>query len=276
MTGGQNFYTLSGMKHLYFFLLLCLTSLHAAATGGGYYMADLRARQATLKDAESIETLAAYLTKDLKTDVQKVRAVAVWMVYQMEKNGYRAKQLIRYSNLGIPAPAPLENDPFKTRIGTPREFAALFEQIARAAGLNVVTVNGYAGKNISAPRARKPAWAAAQTLLSFISEENSDLQRYEAAWNAVEIDKEWYLIDTYWMIAGTTESAKDISSDAGMRLFLKRRLRHTPAPSTLRRGKTIDEDYFFAKPRFFIKTHFPLDPKWQFITPPRSWATFVS
>lgn len=264
------------MKHLYLLFFLCLISLRTTAAGGGYYMADLRARQATLNDAASIESLAAYLTKDLKTDEQKARAVAVWMVYQMEKNGYRAKQLIRYSNLGIQAPAPVENDPFKTRIGTPQEFAALFERIARAAGLTVVTINGYAGKNISAPRARKPSWTAAQTLLSFISQENSDLQRYEAAWNAVQIDGKWNLIDTYWMIAGTTESARDISSDASMRLFLKRRLNRTPSPSSLRRGKTIDEDYFFAKPRFFIKTHFPLDSEWQFITPPRSWATFVS
>lgn len=264
------------MKRFLTWFFLCLFPIFGTNAQNGYYMADLRARQATNQDAVTIENLASYLTKDLKTDQQKARAVAMWMFYQMEKDGYRSKQLIRYSNLGILAPPPLKNDPFKTRIGTSRDFAELFEKIARSAGLTVVTIFGYAGKNISSPKPQDPVWTAAQTLLTFASKENASLQRYEAAWNAVQINGNWHLIDTYWMIAGKTESAKEISSESSMKLFLKRRTRRTPSPASLRRGKNLDEDYFFAKPRFFIKTHFPNDPKWQFITPPRTWATFAS
>lgn len=263
------------MTHAILFLF-ALLAYCLPVQAANYFTADLRARQATYKNAETKESLVAYLTQGLSSDQEKARAIAAWIAYQMEKNGYRDRQLIRYSNLGQAAPALLPNDPFVTRIGTPREFADLFTELATLAGLKAATIPGYAGKNISAPRSQDPTGVLVKTLLQTTAVSNYTLQRYEAAWNAVYTDEEWHLIDTYWMISGTVIGARGISTDLQMKTFLKQREKRPPTVASLRRGKTIDDDYFYAKPRFMIKTHFPNDSFWQFITPPRTWATFVS
>ncbi len=264
-----------------FFRLICLLVFclfPVVSRAQNYYMIDLRAKRATWKEAQTPETLVSYLTKNLSSDAEKARAIAAWIVFQVDRDGYRAKQLISSSNKGTLASEPVENDVFKTRIGTPQEFAALFHQLASLAGLEVVTIPGYAGYHISAPRnMRQPIYTAAATILGYEPRVNADLQRYMASWNAVKIKGEWQLIDTYWMISGDeARTARDIQTDQGMALFLKRRLQMPPQISSLIRGKKIDDKYFLAKPRFFIKTHFPNDSVWQFITPPRTWATFVS
>ena len=252
------------------FIILWATPIFA----GSYTLLDNRAQNASVFETET--ELVTYLTDGLSDDQSKARVLAAWMVYQMERNGYRHKELIKYSNQNRPAPQALSNDSFKTRIGTPQEFANLFADLCRAAGLEVQVIPGYAGNNIQSFRYKKPAFQAAEVMLNYWTGENYPLQRYQASWNAVKINDNWELIDTYWMIANDRlYAAKNISSTTAMEHFLEKRIQRLPSRQQLARGKRINNDYFCAKPTFFVKTHFPLDSKWQLLPLPRTWSAFI-
>ena len=60
-----------------------------------------------------------------------------------------------------------------------------------------------------------------------------------------------------------------------MERFLSKRERRQPTLSELTKGKTINNDYFDAKPRAFIKTHFPFDNQWQLLPTPVTLASFL-
>ena len=236
---------------------------------------DNRAKNAPAFETES--ELVAFLTQDLTDEKSKARVLAAWMVYQMERDGYRRKELIKYSRQNRSAPEPIPNDPFKTRIGTSQDFANLFADLCRTAGLETQVISGYAGENIQTFRYQKPLFQAAEVFLNYWTGENYPLQRYQAAWNAVKIDDQWELIDTYWMIANQNLfTAKNISSNTAMKRLLEKRTQRLPSRQQLSVGKHINNNYFCAKPIFFIKTHFPLDSRWQLLPTPWTWSTFTS
>ena len=240
-----------------------------------YGLLDSRAQNAPAFETES--ELVSYLTQGLSDDRSKARVLAAWMVYQMERDGYRRKELIKYSRQNRSAPEPIPNDPFKTRIGTPQEFASLFADLCTMAGLTVQTITGYAGDNIQTFRYQKPLFQAAEVMMNHWRDENYPLQRYQASWNAVKIDDNWELIDTYWMIANQILfAARTVSSGAAMKRLLEWRTQRLPSRQQLAQGKRINNKYFCAKPNFFIKTHFPLDSRWQLLPTPWTWSTFIS
>ena len=257
------------------FIFLLILFLGTFVYANPYTLLDNRAKNAPTFETES--ELVAYLTKDLSDDTSKARVLAAWMVYQMERDGYRHKQLIQYSNQNRPAPDPIPNDSFKTRIGTPQEFASLFSDLCASAGLETQVIHGYAGNDIPTFRYQKPLFQAAEVMLDYWTGGNYSLQRYQAAWNAVKINDKWELIDTYWMIANDLLfAAKNISSKTAMEHFFKKRIQRLPSHQKLSAGKRINNDYFCAKPDFFIKTHYPLENKWQLLPIPRTWGTFTN
>ena len=241
-----------------------------------YVQWDRLAKNAPLSVADSPRQLVSYLTKNATTETQKARVLAAWMVYQVQRDGYRRKVLIRFSNKNLPAPKALDNHTFQTRIGTSQDFASLYQELCALAGLQAVIIDGFVGNDIQAFRYNNAYYQAAEVALSQWLGENNTLQRYRASWNAVKINDTWRLVDTYKMIANDDlYVAQDIQTEAAMKRFLKKRQEHTPRPNVLAIGKHIDNAYFFAKPNQFVKTHFPLDSKWQLLAVPRTWATFV-
>jgi len=68
------------------------------------------------------------------------------------------------------------------------------------------------------------------------------------AWNAVKIEGRWYLVDVTW--------------DAG----------HVHQRSF---RKAYGTTYLFPEPGQFLYTHFPSEPKWQLLDPPRTAKQFV-
>ncbi len=259
---------------LFFCCLPGISALQAQTFG----LIDNRAETAPDSVANTPENLVAYLTKDLTNPTQKARAIAAWIAFQVQRDGYRRKILIQYSNRNARAPESLKNDVFKTRIGTPQEFAALFQQLAMHAGLESVVIDGFAGYDIPSFRYQDPVYAAGEVILRrYSNHTNYPLQRYRAAWNAVKINDDWKLLDTYWMIAADhLYAAQDISSDRAMRRFLDKRMNRLPSRAELTRGKRINNDFFFAPPRRFVKTHFPLDSRWQLLPVPVSWSSFTN
>lgn len=261
------------MRFFWFFILLIFSG---AATAQTFSALDARARRAPASEAQTPEQLVSYLTRDLAADEQKARVLAMWIAYQVQRDGYRHKQLIQYSTQGKSAPLPPPHDPLKTRLGTPHDFAALFQLMGTLAGLQVVTIQGYAGHSIQASRYHEPLLQAVDAGLRSWRGFDYRLQRYFGAWNAVYANDKWQLIDTYWMIAGELRAGQDIQSDREMERFLEKRAKRAPSLSELAQSKRIDERYFFASPRFFVKTHYPTDSRWQLLPIPVSWAAFTS
>ncbi len=264
------------MKHLVW-ILTTFCFLTTSVSAQLYHTIDTRAKRASWQDAETPESLVAYLTQNLTTDQDKARAIAAWITFQVERDGYRHFLLVQASNDNRLATAPLSNDTFQTRIGTSYDFANLFQQLAEIAGLESVTIEGFAGRQIRAFRYQDPIYQAAETLYTYWTDKNYQLQRYQAAWNAVKINDKWELVDTYWMIANPDLYAADtVRTNLSMKSFLKRRLNRPPAIRQLTAGKKIDDAYFMAKPRFFARTHFPLESHWQLLRTPLTWASFIS
>ncbi len=106
-------------------------------------------------------------------------------------------------------------------------YSELLRQMCIVAGLRCETISGYAAEPQTPPRA---------------------LEKADHAWNAVELDSTWYLIDATWASGtyheGTTRT----------QVFL-------PA-------------YYLANPKEFIQTHFPLMPMWQLLDCPISLEEF--
>jgi hypothetical protein len=68
------------------------------------------------------------------------------------------------------------------------------------------------------------------------------------AWNAINIEGKWYLLDVTWG-AGYVNKG----------IFYRE----------------YEPDYFMVNPRFFASNHIPDDPKWQLLDQPHTEATFV-
>ncbi|MGN1063541.1 MAG: transglutaminase domain-containing protein [Alphaproteobacteria bacterium] len=260
------------MKKIIFVLLGMFLSFPVWAVN--YNTLDARARRLSVPNTLSKEQLVTALTNGLTDAADKARVLAAWMVYQIDRNGYERQKLIEASNKTTPADPPLPNDIFKTRIGTPDEYAELFAELATLAGLEVVKIEGYAGRNVPASRYEHKTMKALEPVINRIRGGNYRLQRYAAAWNAVKINGTWQLLDTYWMTKGERMVGQDKSAYA-MRSFLAKRAKNTPSVSSLAKGKSIDNDFFFAKPQDFVKTHFPDNPDWQLLSVPRTWSDFT-
>lgn len=254
-----------------FILTLCLSFSALAISYGSL---DRKARNLPIRQATTKQQLVEQLTKGLKTDEEKARVIAAWIAYQVQRNGFEYQKLIRASNDNKLADPPLENDIFKTRIGTPEEFAHLFEELGSMAGLEVKTIYGYAGWRVPAYRYERPKMQAIEPLIDKVRGGEYKLQRYRSAWNAVKIDGEWKLLDTYWMIDGETRTGQE-KSERAMRTFLEKRMKKTPSLSSVTNGKRLNDMFFFPRPQRMIKTHYPDDDEWQLLPSPKSWSTFT-
>lgn len=260
------------MKKLLLFIgFVLLSSSVFAMTNNAL---DIRAKKMPVEQATSKEQLVAQLTNGLTTDAEKARVIAAWIAYQVDKNGYEYEKLVKASNRNALADPALENDVFLTRIGTSFDFAKLYTELATIAGLKTVIINGYAGENIPANRYSGRLMQAIEPSVNRIRGGTYRLQRYEGAWNAVNIDGKWQLVDTYWMSKNNKMIGREFTERQMIKEFEKRKHR-LPSASQLTANKNIDDDYFFAKPRQFVKTHFPFDSQWQLLPVPTTWTSFT-
>lgn len=134
---------------------------------GRYALVDARARAAPASCAMSVEALTTYLGQWVNDDAEKARAVFTWIAHNVAYDvSLRGKRQETSSVL-------------RGRRATCSGYAALFEELAEALGLEVEIISGH-GKG----RGYEPG----QGLNS----------AFEHAWNAVKIDGEWELVDCTW------------------------------------------------------------------------------
>lgn len=226
-----------------FFLFLSVCFFVFSAQAINYHAIDKMAKN--MREYSTEKALVDNLTKRLKTEEEKARAIYAWIVSHIDYDYYKFNAYKEDRKL------KQKSDIFKSRTGICGDIAKLYQKMAKLAGLECEYISGYAGKNVT----RK-------TL-------NDSLH----AWNAVKIKGKWYLVDATWGINGGDTFGKDIRNDNHYRLELNKRERQKDTNRMKKRD--VDDRYFMADPKWLINTHFPKDKKWQLIQPTKSLNKFL-
>ncbi|CAA9256739.1 MAG: hypothetical protein AVDCRST_MAG56-2247 [uncultured Cytophagales bacterium] len=169
-------------------------------------------------DAKSLERLTAYLTKPYGSEPEKVRSMYAWIVNN-----------IRYDHRLAAHPKRKKVSPktiLKTRRAVCAGYADLFVAMCRLAGIESEVVTGYSRH--------------------YNFNQKQPFTRADHAWNAVQLDGQWYLLDATWESKRYGET-----------------------------GSRIESDYFLTDPGVFVTDHLPEDPAWQLLPCPISLRDFT-
>ena len=137
-----------------------------------YNTIDAYARNAPASAARNLNTLSAYLTAPAKSDLAKARSVYAWITSHIRYDeaafsGERYSSEVEYASRSLHS---------KKAVCT--GFSLLFKHLLSPAGIDVVSIKGYARTSDS--EAGKP------------------IHRVDHEWNAVRLDGDWYLLDIAW------------------------------------------------------------------------------
>lgn len=118
-----------------------------------------------------IETLTKYLIKPAKTDLEKVRAIWVWITNNIsyDVGGYFSGNISTYD----------AQTAFQKKMGVCSGYASLFKQMCNIANIKCEVITGYAKGYSYNPS------------MTSVTQSNH-------AWNAIYINNRWYLLDSTW------------------------------------------------------------------------------
>nr|WKN36419.1 transglutaminase domain-containing protein [Tunicatimonas sp. TK19036] len=189
-----------------------------------YTQIDQHARSAPEKLHYDVEKLTHYLVKTAQDDHEKVRSFYVWIADNIAYD----VQLFRNYNPARYKPI-LPNDVLKRRRAVCQGYSELFQEMCRLADVPCYVVGGYS-KGF-AYTARK----------SFTNADH--------AWNAVQLDNEWHLVDVTWGSGGLDDNMRFV--------------------------KKFNDSFFLTSPSEFVLNHLPLLPMWQLLDCPVSIKTYA-
>ncbi|NJC28306.1 transglutaminase domain-containing protein [Neolewinella antarctica] len=187
------------------------------------------------EDAPTAAALAKKLTTGLKTDEQKAAALYYWTAQnitydvdlyekisqgRMKRRAYTPEEILKVWDDRI-------QQTLRQRKGVCDNYARLYQRMAETVGLNCAYVTGHVRSNAI----------------------EAGSMGYTHAWNAVEIDGEWKIVDATWG-AGAMRGDKF--------------------------NKQFREAYFFPEPASLQYSHFPTDAKWQLTDELLDRETFVN
>jgi len=219
---------------LYLYLISCIV------TAQNYDTVDSVALQYP-KNISDATTLAKRLDVDFSTDLDKVRALYIYLTNTVTYNlneyqygaesysfNYSSKQelekKIRARELEIISQTLL------TKKAICEGYSITFKEVCDLLAIKCVVISGY-------------------TRTSFSTIGKLPLEG-KHAWNAVYINSTWNLIDTTWGAGYSRDS------DHWVQYF--------------------DEHYFFTKPKHLLSTHFPEAEKWQLVLKPLTALEFTN
>lgn len=170
-----------------------------------FSVVDRYARKAPRNISNSIAKLNDYLAPDNYTDIEKVRSFYTWIIHHIDydQRAYKkGARRINRSNMEI----------LKRKKAICYGYSSLFREMCRLEDIPCEIISGYARQSAE-----------------------FDLNTINHAWNAVQIDSTWYLLDLTWESARKTTNA---------------------------------EAFFLASPVTFIHSHLPSEPMWQLLPCP--------
>ncbi|WP_250433171.1 transglutaminase domain-containing protein [Hanstruepera flava] len=171
--------------------------------------------------------LSKKLTTNLNTDVEKFRAIYMWVCTNIENDyslylKYERKSK-RYQNDSLEFnlwQADFKKTVFKTLVEDQKTictgYAYLVKKLANLAGLECELIHGYGRTS------------------------TTDIDKLHVpnhSWNAVKLNNKWYLCDPTWA------SGKQNAETFGFTF-------------------QYNDGYFLAEPKLFAVNHFPADTKW--------------
>lgn len=182
-------------------------------------------------DLRSVPKLSYLLTKDLETDVEKLRSIFMWISRNIEndhlvylKNKRKRKQLQNDSIKLFEWNKEIQKKTLETLLKKKKTvctgYAFLLKRMCKYAGIKSEIINGYSKTG---------------------GTEMEDLRSPNHSWNAVLINNKWYLCDPTW--------ASGIFN-----------------PNTSLFEFDYQKGYFLTDPKLFVKNHYPVDSKWTLIT----------
>lgn len=209
------------MKHFFFKMFFtCLLGISSVMTifpqtKNDYTAIDHHARKAPPTVSTDLPKLVAYLTQTAANEGEKVRSFYAWMTYNIayDMQAYnKGRQRINQSNQDI----------LRRGKAVCFGYAKLMQAMCEKAGIRCEVIVGYSkGALTSTPDLRNP----------------------DHAWNAVQIDGQWHLMDVTWGSGVVYNGTSDFVRE-------------------------FQEEYFLTSPKAFIVNHLPADPMWQLLDCP--------
>ncbi|XP_067667801.1 hillarin-like [Haliotis asinina] len=194
---------------------------------------DSRASQVTVSDNTTFEVLASDLTSGLRNDLERVRALFMWLGHQdFDQQVYPGVTDGRtprgYMKL------------MKLKKGS---YASFFALLCRAAKLPCVIVRG---------QVKSVGYEVG----------DQDVTRLIGTWNVVYVDGSWQIVHPMWAFTGV------IGHDSGKWVKIEADGKGTRERAKARQGisiRSIDEDFFLPHPEEFIYTCVAEKREWQLI-----------
>lgn len=209
-----------GLKKIWLLLCLCffISSLGHAQDTTGYADIDRQAMMLTTKQAPDFNSLIQWFRTNFTTGDSRVRAVYTFIA------SHFAYDVPNMYNWDVKETKQQKIAHFlRTGKGICEHYAYTFDSICRQLGMRSYMIGGITrqqGKNDSLPH----------------------------AWNAVEVDGQWYLFDPTWG-AGYVQDG-----------------RYVPH---------LNYAYYKVNPEAFILSHMPFDPLWQCLEMPFTQEQFT-
>ncbi|MFY0629173.1 MAG: hypothetical protein JXR05_02260 [Flavobacteriaceae bacterium] len=219
------------MKKIYFlFLFIYICNSNAQVSDFNHIdfsKADKIASNYKNEELTNLPLLAHKLTSNLTTDVEKFRALYMWVCtnikgdYSMflknkRKRGKYRNDSIKLSNWNKSIRKKMFKQLRRDKKTVCTGYAYLIKELARLANIKCIIIDGF-GRTSS-----------------------TDVERLSApnhSWNAVLLNGKWYLCDATW-----ASGMNDLESNTFKFDFKK--------------------GYFLAEPKLFAKNHFPLERRW--------------
>ncbi len=213
------------MKLLLSILFLCITLTNINAQN--FDNVDSRVSLYPNRYA-SANQLADQITKDFKSDIDRVRAVYTWLAINVSydlKTLYNSEAQINFSyssqeDLQRKLAAiniHIVNKTLRTKKAICEGYAQTFKKVSEQMGIQCMLVGGFSKVDVSDIGI------------------NPTLENH--VWNAVKINEKWHLVDATWA-AGYTNGDKWV--------------------------QRFDDFFFFTDPNKFALTHYPSQKEWLF------------
>ena len=195
------------VKKLFLLGILCLYCFSSIGQTD-FSKIDQYARETPSSKTQSIEKLAAYLTKP-QSERESVRAIYVWMAENIKYN----HRVINNNRISIEQRLKKEKAErvLKAKWAVCEGYSNLFQALCSAGGIACEIVTG------------------------IVKDQNGDIPAIGHAWNIVRVDGQWLPVDVTWGAGGLSDEndkfVKDFKEDYFLSdpiIFVQNHLPHDP------------------------------------------------
>jgi hypothetical protein len=208
-------------KSLHLLLVLALTSPLNAQTD--FSKVDEQARKIPFPEKQNVAQLASELTAGWATEKEKTRAIFTWLA---ENIAYDIKTA---TDEDVEAQTVIEKQKpasvLKSKKAVCEGYANLFNALCQSSGIRSFRVEGLS-KNAK-----------------------GKIGRIGHAWNLVQADGEWGLVDATWGAGSVDDDTKKFQQQ-------------------------FNDKHFFPQPEVFVQSHLPYDPLFQLLPKPIDFQKF--